>query len=81
MTAAESVAHAASTLELVVNDLAVVARVRPEVGKLLDDLGVTRHLQSAIELLSGSHRTGIGTASVASYNAHEGHPAAEDACL
>lgn len=81
MTAAESIRRATIELELIASDLATVARVRPEIGQLLDDLGVTRRVQTAIGLLSGSQQTGIGTASVASYNTREGHPATEDACL
>lgn len=45
---------AVDRLELVARDLASISRVRPEVGALLEDVGVMRNLQRAMELLTDS---------------------------
>lgn len=42
---------AVQLVDLAARDLAVIARIRPDIGSLLDDTGVTQHLQQALELL------------------------------
>lgn len=47
----ENVSAAVGRIELVLRDLETLARVRPEVGVLLADVGVVSNLQRAVELL------------------------------
>ena len=42
---------AARLVELAARDLATIARIRPDIGSLLDDTGVTEHLRQALKLL------------------------------
>lgn len=46
-----SSAQAVNALELVARDLATISRVRPDIGALLDDTGITRHIQIALHHL------------------------------
>lgn len=87
MTSAQRVAgtDAVFYAERVAADLAIVGEVRPEIGPLLEDVGVTRNMQRLLNTLgveaSAQQRSGIRPATVAPNNTCELPRKVEDANL
>lgn len=80
-----AVTDAAFYAEMLARDLATIREVRPEIGRLLEDVGVVRNIERLLNALgveaSAQQRSGIGPATVAPNNTCEVPRTVEDANL